>query len=167
MTLDSVVVGSFGDFPSATAADGAFRRPVAQGAFDYEKRVVVPKTGNQLQVAFMEIPPGKSAYPYHWHEGVTESYVVLAGIGRVRTPDGEFDVAAGQVVVFPPGPAGAHRMTNTGDVPLRYVDIDSAADPDVFHYPDSGKTGWASFRGGKGMSRDADEVAYYADEPDA
>ncbi len=163
--IDHVVHGSADDFAPVDPASGRFARSASSGAFGYVKRVVVPKT-EQLQVAFMELAPGKSGYPYHWHEGVTECYVILEGTGVVRTPDGEIAVAPGQVVVFPPGPAGAHRMTNTGTGPLRYVDIDSTADPDVFHYPDSGKSGWMS-RFAAGLHFDDDAVGYYDGEPDA
>ncbi|MBO9577570.1 MAG: cupin domain-containing protein [Microbacteriaceae bacterium] len=166
MAFDEVVHGAFEDFEPVDASRGRFTRAAAQGAFEYRKRVVVPAAGNQLQIAFMEIPPGKSAYPYHWHEGVTESYVILSGSGLVRTPGGEFAVGSGDVVAFPPGPAGAHRMTNTGAEPLRYVDIDSTSDPDVFHYPDSGKTGTIS-RFDAGLTFDAARTGYYEGEPDA
>ena len=166
MAFDEVVHGTAEDFEPAGAGQGRFTRASAQGAFEYVKRVVVAKTGNQLQVAFMELPPGRSGYPYHWHEGVTESYVILEGRGRVRTPDGEFEVGPGHVVAFPPGPAGAHRLTNVGDGPLRYVDIDSTADPDVFHYPDSGKTGTMSTHSATMFFDDA-QVGYYEGESDA
>jgi len=157
MPFDRVVTGYQDHFPARTAD---------QGGFGYAKHQVTEKGGNQLQVSFMEIPPGKSAFPYHWHEGLTEAYVILSGRGRVRTPDGEFDVGPGQVVVFPPGPAGAHRMTNTGDEPLRYVDLDTTDDPDVCHYPDSGKTARISSLG-TSIWRDADATGYYDGEPDA
>ncbi|MBN9606431.1 MAG: cupin domain-containing protein [Actinomycetales bacterium] len=158
--FDSVRHGGAEDFP-ATRVD--------RGGFGYAKRVVVAKPGNQLQVAFLEIPPGRSAYPYHWHEGVTEVYVILSGRGRVRSAEGEFEVGPGEVVAFPPGPAGAHRMTNlSASEPLRYVDLDSTADPDVYHYPDSGKTGWASSSAGReAFFRDDEAVDYYDGEPDA
>jgi len=157
MPFDRVLTGHQADF-SARTAD--------QGAFAYAKHQVVEKAGNQLQVSFMEIPPGRSAFPYHWHEGLTEAYVILSGRGRVRTPDADFEVGPGQVVVFPPGPAGAHRMTAVGDEPLRYVDLDTTDDPDVCHYPDSGKTATISTRGVT-IWRDGDEVDYYEGEPDA
>jgi len=157
MGFDRVVTGFQSDFAA---------REGGQGAFAFAKHTVVEKVGNQLQVAFMEIPPGRSAFPYHWHDSITEAYVILSGTGRVRTPEGEFDVGPGQVVVFPPGPQGAHRMTNTGTEPLRYVDLDTTADPDGCHYPDSGKTAIISARG-YAMWRDADTVDYYEGEPDA
>lgn len=157
MPFDRVVTGHQADFPARSAG---------QGGFAYAKHQVIEKVGNQLQVSFIEIPPGKSAFPYHWHENVTEAYVILSGQGSVRTQDSEFDVVPGQVVVFPPELAGAHRMTNTGDVPLRYVDLDTTSDPDVCHYPDSGKTARISSLGTT-IWRDADAAGYYDGEPDA
>ena len=157
MVFDRSITGRQDDFTART---------VDQGAFAYAKHQVTEKVGNQLQVSFMEIPPGRSAFPYHWHESVTEAYVILSGTGRVRTPDAEFEVGPGQVVVFPPGEAGAHRMRNTGAEPLRYVDIDSTDIPDVCHYPDSGKTATISAEGSR-IWRDIDQVAYYDGEPDA
>ena len=157
MALKRFVQGTADDFPARTAD---------QGAFAYAKHQVTEKWGSQLQVSFMEIPPGRSAFPYHWHETVTEAYVILSGTGRVRTPEGEFDVAPGQVLVFPPGPAGAHRLTATGDAPLRYVDLDTVSDPDACHYPDSGKTANISSLGTK-IWRDGDAVGYYDGEPEA
>lgn len=142
-------------------------REVDHGGFGYVKRVVWPKEDSQLQVSFMEIPPGRTAFPTHWHAGITEVYVIVAGRGRVRVADDEFDVAAGEVVVFPPGPAGTHRMTNIGAEPLRYVDLDTTADPDVVHYPDSGKTAVWTATDGLHAWQDADEVDYYAGEADA
>ena len=158
MAFDGVVSGGFDDFAP---------KDVSQGGFEYEKRIVVPKDGNQLHVSFMEIPPGRSAFPYHWHEAVTESFVILSGEGTVRTPEGERMLGPGDVIVFPPGPPGAHRITNTGEVPLRYVDIDSTAYPDVCVYPDSGKVGWHSRHEVGGYFRGGDAVDYYDGEPDA
>lgn len=158
MAFDQTVHGGQGDFEAVH---------VDRGGFGFAKHLVTPKVGTQLQVSFMEIPPGRSAFPYHWHAGITEAYVILSGTGRVRTPDGEFDVASRDVVVFPPGPAGAHRMTNTGEEPLRYVDLDTTGDPDVIGYPDSGKTMAYTSTRETTIFRDADRVDYYDGEPDA
>lgn len=150
------------------SADDFEPRHVSQGLFGHAKRVVTPKAGNQLHVSFMEIPPGKSAYPMHFHDGITEAYVILSGSGTVRTSEGEIGIGAGEVIVFPPGPAGAHRMTNTSeDEPLRYVDLDTTQAHDVVHYPDSGKTAHVTEAGAVAVWRDGDAVDYYDGEPDA
>jgi len=158
MAFDQVVHGRQDDFEA---------RHGDRGRFTFAKHVIVPKEGTQLQVSFMEIPPGQSAYPYHWHAGVTEAYVILSGTGRVRTPGAEFDIGPGEVVVFPPGPAGAHRMTATGGEPLRYVDLDTTSEQDVIGYPDSRKTMAYTTARPTMLFRDDDAVDYYDGEPDA
>ncbi|MGV8885763.1 MAG: cupin domain-containing protein [Microbacteriaceae bacterium] len=157
MAHEHIIHGTQEDFASRTSS---------QGAFEYAKHQVAEKWGNQLQVAFIEVPPGKSAFPYHWHEKITEAYVILEGRGRVRGAAGEFDVEPGSVIVFPPGEGGAHRITNIGDSVLRYVDLDTVGDPDACHYPDSSRTAHVSSLG-TSIWRDADAVGYFDGEPDA
>ena len=140
------------DAPRSTPPTTALRRALvvraadvppdrtAHGAYEYDKRLIVPRRGNQCTVALMEVPPGKSAYPYHYHAAVTEVFFVLEGSGRLRTPEGIVTVDPGDVAVFPPGPAGAHQLTNASDTQvLRYVDFDTTAPADAPFYPDSGK----------------------------
>lgn len=159
MPIDQVIIAGPGDVSS---------RVESRGGFGYEKRVVVAKAGNPVQVAFMEIPPGRSAYPYHWHESATEVYVVLSGRGILRSPQGEQEIVAGQVVVMPSGPSGAHRLHNPSSTePLRYVDIDTVTRLDVVHYPDSDKVATALDDGSFSAFRAADTVGYYDSEPDA
>jgi len=150
------------------SADAVPARIESRGRFGYAKRVVVPKAGNPVQVAFMEVPPGCSAYPYHWHEMATEVYVVLSGRGVLRSPEGEQEIGPGEVVVMPAGPAGAHRLHNPSPTePLRYVDIDTVARLDVVHYPDSGKFATALDDGTNTVFLTSDAVSYYDGEHDA
>ena len=50
---------------------------------------------------------------------------------------------------------------------LRYVDVDTTSDPNVAHYPDSGKTGLIIGGVPVAFHRDADAVDYYDGELDA
>ena len=59
-----------------------------------------------------ELPPGESAWPYHYELGDEEWMIVLDGRVAVRTPEGEQELGAGDVVCFPEGPDGAHKMVN-------------------------------------------------------
>ena len=59
-----------------------------------------------------ELPPGESAWPYHYELGDEEWMIVLDGRVAVRTPEGEQELARGDVVCFPEGPDGAHKMVN-------------------------------------------------------
>jgi uncharacterized cupin superfamily protein len=91
-----------------------------------------------------DIAPGESSAPYHY-EYVEEWLLIVAGEAVVRTPDGERALVAGQVVRFPAGPAGAHKVSNRGEVPCRTLLFSARRAPAVSVYPDSDKIGvWPS-----------------------
>jgi uncharacterized cupin superfamily protein len=69
----------------------------SHGEYEYFKRLVLPKTGNQCTVAFMEIPPSKAAFPSHYHVGITEVFYIISGVGRLETAEGDKSVTAGDV----------------------------------------------------------------------
>jgi uncharacterized cupin superfamily protein len=93
-----------------------------------------------LAVKVFEVGPGQSVCPYHY-EFEEEWLLVLDGSLLVRTPEGEETLQAGEVVCFPPGPAGAHKVSNRGRTPVRAVMFSSAREPAVAVYPDSDKIG--------------------------
>ena len=67
-----------------------------------------------------------------------EVFYIISGTGTLKTPDGDKTVTEGDVIVFPANPNGAHRLTNTSDEVLVYLDIDTASSPEVVLYPDKG-----------------------------
>jgi uncharacterized cupin superfamily protein len=86
-----------------------------------------------------ELDPGESICPYHW-EGVEEEWlVVLSGTPILRVPDGEHELQAGDVVCFPRGPEGAHKITNRTDTTLRVLMLSAMAEVSICVYPDSNK----------------------------
>ena len=111
----------------------------AHGDYEYTKRTFVRRGAGETLLCVYEIPPGTSAYPYHYHLRDEESFHILSGKGTLRTPEGERPVAAGDFLYFPAGVEGAHKLTNTGTEPLVYIDFDVIHDLDVCVYPDSGK----------------------------
>ena len=119
--------------------------------------------GQELVVKLFEIPPGESLCPYHY-EYVEEWLLVLAGDVVVRVPDGEEPATAGDLVCFPAGPRGGHKLTNAGAAPARMIMFSSAREPSVSVYPDSDKIGvWAGED--RAMLRRADgNVDYYDGE---
>lgn len=132
--------------------------------YEYIRRDFVPRgAANHTMVSIYEIPPGKSAYPYHYHHKDEETFYILRGEGILKTPDGEEPVRAGDFLFFPADEGGAHKLTNTGTVALVYIDFDVIHDLDAAVYPDSGKIGiW-----GKGINRVyrlADDTEYYEGE---
>ena len=97
-----------------------------------------------------ELPPGESAWPYHYELLEEEWAIVVAGEVTLRTPEGERVLHPGDVVCFPPGEDGAHAFRNDGDVPARFA-MPSSIPPlgSVTVYPDSRKIKVA----GPGFSR--------------
>ena len=59
----------------------------------------------------------------------------------VRAPEGERTLERGDLVCFPPGPAGAHKVMNRSESPARMLMLSSARVPAVSVYPDSDKIG--------------------------
>jgi uncharacterized cupin superfamily protein len=87
-----------------------------------------------------DIAPGESSSPYHY-EYVEEWLLVVAGTVAVRTPDGEHTLDRGDLVRFPAGPAGAHKVMNKTDSPARTLVFSDSRLPAVSVYPDSNKIG--------------------------
>ena len=135
----------------------------AEGYEFYRKDLLQVHEAQSL-VRVYEIPPGKSAYPYHYHLKNEETFFIIKGEGILRTPEGERPVRPGDLIFFPAGEDGAHKLTNSSDREmLVYIDFDGVHDLDVAMYPDSGKIGvW-----GKNINRIYhvdDDVDYYDGE---
>ncbi|MBE6561533.1 MAG: cupin domain-containing protein [Ruminococcaceae bacterium] len=133
--------------------------------YEYVRKTFVSRgSAEGTLVSVYEIPPLKSAYPYHYHLKDEETFYIISGEGILRTPEGERPVRAGDLLFFPASCEGAHKLTNTSSAEkLIYIDFDVIHDLDVAVYPDSGKIGiW-----GKDVNRvyptDAN-VDYYKDE---
>lgn len=111
--------------------------------YEYFRRKFVPfGAAKNTHVCVYEIPPGKAAYPYHYHCKTEETFYIISGIGTLRTPEGEKRVGAGELIFFPAGEAGAHKLTNASDTEnLVYLDFDVTHELDVAVYPDSDKIG--------------------------
>ena len=97
--------------------------------------------GHALGMSVYQIRPGQSICPYHYEIGCEEWLVVLTGSPTLRAPDGNHELRAWDVVFFPDGEAGAHKVTNNGDETLRVAILSNKGDPGAAIYPDSDKVG--------------------------
>jgi len=111
--------------------------------YEYYRRKFIPFGGaKNTVVSVYEIPPGKAAYPYQYHHNNEETFYILSGEGVLKTPKGERKVASGELLFFPTGPEGAHKLTNSSKTEnLVYIDFDVVHEIDVAVYPDSDKIG--------------------------
>jgi uncharacterized cupin superfamily protein len=88
-----------------------------------------------------EVPPGKAAFPHHFHCLIEESIFILEGEGTLRIAGDTLAVRAGDYVSFPVGPQSAHQLRNSGGGVLRYLCFSSNSSADIVGYPDSKKIG--------------------------
>jgi uncharacterized cupin superfamily protein len=95
--------------------------------------------GAGLGANWFEVPPGKTAFPFHYHCAIEEGVFVLEGTASLRIGNNEVAVRAGDWITHPAGPDHAHQLINTGDTLLRYLCVSNRAPADVVGYPDSGK----------------------------
>jgi uncharacterized cupin superfamily protein len=117
--------------------------------------------GSTMAGGYYVVPPGEANCPYHY-ESDEEWLLVLEGRLTVRHPEGEDELEAGDLVCFPAGPTGAHKLTNNGDVPVRMLIVSTANLPAVAVYPDSDKIGiWTEGRRDNIMVRRESGVDYY------
>jgi uncharacterized cupin superfamily protein len=119
----------------------------------------------ELSINLFEVPPGQSLCPYHY-EYVEEWLLVLDGAAAVRVPGGEEQLERGDLVLFPSGPEGAHKVTNRGEEPVRFLMFSSSREPAVAVYPDSDKVGvWSGNQDDHWMfHRAGAKVSYYEGE---
>jgi uncharacterized cupin superfamily protein len=94
--------------------------------------------GENLGATVYELGPGNWS-PFHFHHGAEEALFVLRGRPTLRTSEGERELAEGEAVYFPPGPDGAHGVSNGTDEPARYLMVSTRPSPEVAEYPDLGQ----------------------------
>ena len=134
----------------------------------YRHRVAA--VGRQLGAQLLggslyELPPGEKTWPYHYEIGCEEWLLVVTGRPTLRTPEGEQELAAGDLAVFPEGPPGAHLVINLSDQPCRVLLLSSKASHAIIHYPDRGKVGlWSQAGGYQSMLRTEPQLDYWDGE---
>lgn len=91
----------------------------------------------RIGASVYEAEAGVPIWPYHYHHGIEEWLYVIAGEPVLREPAGERVLAAGDVVRFPSGHAGAHTVRGPG----RFVIFATGQydEPYLSVYPDSDK----------------------------
>jgi uncharacterized cupin superfamily protein len=111
-----------------------------------------------------DLPPGNSNCPFHY-ESDEEWLLVLEGTLTVRHADGEDELTRGDLVCFPAGPDGVHKLTNRGAENVKMLIVSTANLPAVAVYPDSDKVLTVS-EGGQDriMVRRSSDVDYWDGE---
>jgi uncharacterized cupin superfamily protein len=109
-------------------------------------RKLAPLLGaERIGGSIYDLGPGESVCPYHFEFGSEEWLLVLRGRPTLRRADGdgelEDDLEPGDTVCFPPGPSGAHKVSNASEDPVRILMLSTMPEVDISYYPDSEKFG--------------------------
>ena len=107
--------------------------------------------GARMGATLYELAPGAPETRMHMHFGAEETFFVLSGRPRFRSPQGEEMLAPGDVVFCPEGRAGLHTFSNPTDAPVELLAISAGSFPDVVAYPEDGYA-WVA-------TRDPDQLA--------
>ena len=134
--------------------------------YEYTKyEVTKRKDFSQCYVCFYELAPLKSAYPKHYHKYNTECFYIINGTGEVETSNEILKVTSGDIIVFPCGEAGTHKITNVSKTEkLTYIDFDTTNSPDIIKYVDSGKIGIIEHNISSSFYKEDNQVDYYDGE---
>jgi len=81
-----------------------------------EKADLLP--GRVQMVNWAQLLPKKTFNP-HYHEDLTEVFLIIEGKVRMNVADTEIELAKGDAVVVEPNEV--HTITNDSDVPLEYI----------------------------------------------
>jgi uncharacterized cupin superfamily protein len=119
----------------------------------------------KLGASLYELPPGQGISPYHYEYPEEEWLIVLEGRPTLRHPNGEDDLEEGDVVCFPEGPEGAHKVTNRTDETVKVLMFSTKTKTAVAVYPDSDKIGvWTGNDADHVIVPRASNVDYYEGE---
>ncbi|HEX4036329.1 MAG TPA: cupin domain-containing protein [Solirubrobacteraceae bacterium] len=124
---------------------------IATPQFEYEEsppgynsggiRLGKPLGAKETGATLYELPPGESLCPYHYERSEEEWLIVFEGAPTLRHPQGSERLEPWDVVFFPVGPEGAHKLTNETEQSVRLLMFSNHKTPAISVYPDSGKIG--------------------------
>ena len=120
---------------------------------------------SKLGGSIYELGPGQGDLPLSLR--VRQRRVVAHPRGPVtlRHPEGEEQLERGDVVWFPIGPKGAHKVSNQGEETARVLMVSTMGEPAVAIYPDSDKLGvWPGDERDNLMVRRSSAVDYWDGE---
>ena len=114
-------------YPEPYASDVARRR----------YRRVGPASGlARLGMSHCTLESGGWSSQRHWHEGIDEIVIMLAGEAILVEDDGETLLRPGDIATFAADVANGHHLINRSDRPCTFVAIDNSEGEGDCHYPD-------------------------------
>ena len=120
---------------------------------------------SDLGATIYELPPGQAVCPYHYEHSEEEWLLVLEGTPTLRHPEGVDALSPWDLVCFPVGAEGAHKLTNDSEQAVRVVIVSTVRLPTASVYPDSDKIAiWTEGRSDDLIVRRSSGVDYWDGE---
>ncbi|MTI44485.1 putative cupin superfamily protein [Roseibium hamelinense] len=95
----------------------------------------------QIGVNVTIVPPGKAAWPRHFHYINDEMFIILSGSGTLHYGEEDYPFKPMDVIHIEAGTGIPFQIHNTSETELRYLALSTLDPADVFVYPDSNKIG--------------------------
>lgn len=97
------------------------------------KRALLGKQAGarDLGASLFEVAPGGATFPLHAHFANEELLLVVSGRPTLTTQGGERQLGPGEVVAFPAGLEGAHRLDNRTGEPVRLLIVSTMRAPEI------------------------------------
>lgn len=90
----------------------------------------------EIGISRVTLQPGAWSSQRHWHEGIDEFLVMLAGEAVLIENDGETVLKAGDCAAWPKDIPNAHHLVNRSDRPCTFIVVDNRRGEGDCHYPD-------------------------------
>lgn len=103
------------------------------------KRLAAASGATALGCGYFEVPPGRSAFPNHYHCANEEGIYIIEGQGETRIGNDTVTVGPGDYIAYPAGPDFSHSLKNIGQNILKYLCISTMLTTEIVGYPDSKK----------------------------
>lgn len=109
----------------------------------------------RLGASLFELPPDAASFPFHVHYANEELLIALAGAPTLEIPTGARQLKPGDVVAFPAGRGGAHRIRNGTRESCRIFVASTMLAPEITEFPESGELWMRDYPPGAEPSKDA------------
>ena len=122
----------------AALPEHTFRHPLNPRA-EIHMRALSGLAGLQrIGLTLARLPPGRDSFEFHFHHGDEEFLYVISGRGVAEIGDETFEVAPGDVMMFP-APSPGHNLRNPYEVDLVYLMGGERHAVEVAEFPRAGK----------------------------
>jgi len=92
---------------------------------------------SKIGFGLMELPPGSTTRPAHYHSDEEEHLMALSGTENLHLGAKTYKLEAGSYICFPAGQQILHHLENNSDQPFRYIVVGERIEGDMVAHEDN------------------------------